>query len=347
MALVDYNSDSEPDASESSLDEAGAILGESQPTVKRRKLSTTDTSSLPPLPSTFHDLYAHTVRLSNTDDPSLHQGRKRQTPHIAGNWPSHLYIEWRPQESEHTLLSSLLAELSSRLGATVDGHSNTSTTEIKIQDFLTSDLGAPLPLHISLSRPLSLTTAQKDDFLDRLRGVTAKSGIGEFELTPTALEWHRTRESARSFLVLRVASSAASRGNTSQKWTEESNQAKKNAELHTLLGQCNTVCRSFGQAELYAFDRQDEGGRATVVEDIGDAFHASVAWSFALPTEELERATAETFATDTFRHGVGHMRIKVDGIKAKIGNVVTHLPIATKGTRTTGGAPGKRGLFGV
>jgi hypothetical protein len=80
MGLVDYSdSDSE----------------EKQPTPpsKRRKTSRGDVDALPPLPTSFLDQYSSTVRTSTQDDPSLHGGRKRVTPHVEGHWPTHVYLE--------------------------------------------------------------------------------------------------------------------------------------------------------------------------------------------------------------------------------------------------------------
>lgn len=65
------------------------------PPAKKRKLSTNSEKSeeLPPLPAAFLDQYSSTVRTSAQDDPSLHGGRKRVTPHVQGNWPTHVYLE--------------------------------------------------------------------------------------------------------------------------------------------------------------------------------------------------------------------------------------------------------------
>ncbi|KAI1809773.1 U6 snRNA phosphodiesterase Usb1 [Poronia punctata] len=321
MPLVDYSSDSsEPEGSQQ---------------VKKRKLShtttpnntnktTKETSELPPLPPAFHDLYASTVRVSASDDPALHQGRKRVNPHKVGNWPSHVYIEWHPTQTQRTLLTNLLSHLTS---------SSTPSTTKPITSFLTSDLGAPQPLHISLSRPIVLTTSQKDDFLTNLESSIRGSGIRPFELLPQGLEWHRTDESARSFLVLRVSSAA-------------DEEMISNPQLSTLLQQSNSVVTSFGQPALY-------GGEDNTNTNVNTAFHISIAWSFALPDSTLLRVTEEVFNSSSgsssssssvnngrsMRDEVCAMRLRVDGVKVKIGNVVTNIPLPDARSRVgTGGS---------
>jgi hypothetical protein len=82
MPLVQY-SDSESDSeSRSSLRPA-----------KKPRHNINPGPSLPPLPASFHNLYASSTRVSVQDNPSLHGGRKRVIPHVEGNWPTHLYLE--------------------------------------------------------------------------------------------------------------------------------------------------------------------------------------------------------------------------------------------------------------
>lgn len=93
MVLVDY-SDSESSENDK-VKKNNTHIPPVKPTRLKRKrsLGVKPLSDLPPLPDSFHDLYASTARVSKQDDPSLHAGRQRQIPHVEGQWPTHVYIE--------------------------------------------------------------------------------------------------------------------------------------------------------------------------------------------------------------------------------------------------------------
>lgn len=316
MALVDYSS--------SSSAESEAEATRQQPT-KRRKaeptngvtMSAASAVTLPRLPATFHDLYASTVRQSVTDDPSLHQGRKRRTPHVPGNWPTHLYVEcmclypalfrpWtlttrlqgHPSETQHDALVELLRLAEAEIG-----------DDIKLHNFLTSDLGAHLPLHISLSRPLSLRTTDKDGFLDKVTKSICSSGTAPFVVRPGGLAWYRSPDSDRTFLILRVVAGAGT-GST-------------NPQLMRLLTRCNTVSTSFDQPALY---------QKTHNEAVGAAFHVSIAWTFGLPNDEASLRVLALFRRKRFQE-LKRWEIEVLSVKAKIGNVVNDIALAELGSR--------------
>lgn len=359
MGLVDYSSsDSDNDSDTPNNDQHT----QPPPAKKPRTSTITDntpstTTNLPPLPSSFHNLYATTVRPFTADLPSLHQGRKRLIPHIEGNWPSHIYVEWHPPPAHHEALASLLDALQTDLQPLLLGPNDVDAGHHELTTFLTSDLGAPLPLHISLSRPFVLRTEQKDAFRDTLARRIANTAVAPFELQVVAdgaggLAWFRSAEASRSFLVLRVRSAMQQ-------------QRRSNPQLAALLEGCNEVVAAQGQPRLYAararggegeeekqLDESGEGGGVQPVggneegEGVDGAFHVSIAWSFAEPTEEIRARTAAVFAREEKRQkGVlGEIRIPVDSVKMKIGNLVTDIPLAERAGKGTGQG---RGLFGI
>lgn len=364
MGLVDY----------SSSDSDTPHRDEQLPAAKKRKTSaaaaaaappnndlTLPPSTLPPLPPSFHNLYATTVRPFTADLPSLHQGRKRAIPHVDGHWPSHIYIEWHPAPAHHAALAGLIAALAHALAPL-----------LTLTSFLTSDLGAPLPLHVSLSRPFVLRTDQKASFrtaLTRRIASAASVASSPFALCPAAaaaadnddggLAWFRSAEGGRSFLVLRVRAVQQEQQQQQQQEAEVARPRRNNPQLAALLAACNEVVGALGQPRLYA--RDNDGGRGGGVQHVGavrrdgdggdddgvdGAFHVSLAWSFAEPTDEIRARTAAVFAREEeqWREEVAGIRIPVDGVKVKIGNVVTDVPLAKTGESSSGRS---MGLFGV
>lgn len=119
MALVNYpDSDTEvsgPDSQTNLQAQPRSLRIEKRLSMSSRKrkqdasveMSQTPNAVPPPLPSAFHSLYATNVRASTSDDPSLHGGRKRQMPHVEGNWPTHIYFECKPLSLHISLHTSV------------------------------------------------------------------------------------------------------------------------------------------------------------------------------------------------------------------------------------------------
>ncbi|CAD6441994.1 a7dc0336-fb66-4118-84e1-a7f1730d0624 [Sclerotinia trifoliorum] len=324
MALVDYPSSDEDDVGDdvdqvhqhNEEDEKTTTTKTSNSNNLKRKRSISRSSKLPPLPSKFHDLYASTVRNSTRDDPGLHGGRKRVIPHIEGNWPTHIYIEWYPSTIEFSSLSSLILKV-------------VSLKRFEIQSFLTSDLGVPLPLHVSLSRAIGFSKDVKDSFLNSFEQAIKSSGIRPFEIGFSGLSWVPNYEKTRWFLVLRL------------------NIPESNA-LNKLLHVSNKVVEEFGQPPLYADSRASENDTKIAhpskrdaknfkektrqkeesfvnMVDLSKAFHISIAWTLLPPDQELIEATEQLTSKELMK--VQEIQIQTKEIKAKIGNVVTNLPL--------------------
>ncbi|KAG4034940.1 hypothetical protein MFRU_002g02890 [Monilinia fructicola] len=320
MALVDYTSSDDEEVVEkpnqdNEKAEKNSITGTSSSNHLKRKRNLSSSSELPPLPSKFHDLYASTVRNSTRDDPSLHGGRKRVTPHIEGNWPTHIYIEWYPSTIESGLLSTLISKV-------------VSFKRFDIQTFLTSDLGVPLPLHVSLSRTIGFSKDVKDTFLTSFEKAVKISGIRPFEIGFSGLAWVPNYEKTRWFLVLHL-------------------NRPENDALNKLLHVSNKIVEEFGQPPLYAKSRSSENGTTSRqpvqsakklrskaeqekqifsdMIDLSDSFHISIAWTLLSPDQELIDATERLVSNELTK--VKHIQIHIEEVKAKIGNVVTNVPL--------------------
>ncbi|MCJ1249050.1 poly(U)-specific 3'-to-5' RNA exonuclease [Trapelia coarctata] len=332
MALVEYS-----DSEESQKEDAPTTKsdGAKLPKSLKRKHSASSAADLPPLPDAFHDLYASAVRVSNKDDPALHGGRQRVTPHIEGNWPTHVYIEWYPLSAESSKLHSLIRNLNGGLEA----------RDAKVKTLLESELGAEMPLHISLSRSLMLSTDERQPFVERLKSALEESVTKPFELHMSGLNWVPNYERTRWFLVLQLAKPAED-------------------GLNALLLASNQTAAAFDKRQLYAASNSHpigEGARGRGSRrsrpseraglsrspiltqrtssgsrpDCSSSFHISIAWSLSPPTEEIVARARSVDVSD-----LQSIRFTVRSIKAKVGNAITALSLESK-SLALGGILGK------
>ncbi|KAF8902151.1 U6 snRNA phosphodiesterase Usb1 [Mucidula mucida] len=158
-SLVEYSSSDSDDDSDS------------RP--KRRKLPTLSSSLIVPVP---------------VDNPALHQGRVRTTPHVDGQWASHVYVALKlsRRSSLYTLLSEVI---------------DTARCDVPtLHGFWVAEKEAEL--HVSLSRPIFLRAHQREDLKCAVKGLANKTA--PFTISFAALAALTNDEQTRTFLAVEV-----------------------------------------------------------------------------------------------------------------------------------------------
>lgn len=173
-----------------------------------------------------------------------------------------------------------------------------------------------MPLHVSLSAPLVLSTDQKNDFEEMLDKNIRESSLAPFEVKVRGLRWERNSDGTRWFLVLRITNLKFSNDTTSN-------------ELNRLLECSNECALSFGLPRLYEKGSEKpvdgdclEPGKRRVMPDRTDAFHISIAWQLTPPSLKQRIVLAHP---DVLK--LGQAFLQFDVVKLKMGNVVKDMPL--------------------
>ncbi|KAF1932117.1 uncharacterized protein M421DRAFT_284824 [Didymella exigua CBS 183.55] len=305
MSLVQY-----PDSDSGNED---ALSAQKPKPVLKRKRSEPSNNNLPPLPAAFHDLYSTNARVSTSDNPSLHGGRKRAVPHVEGNWPSHVYLEWVPVQAESDSLHSLIQTIKDALK-----QANLKRAKpLPVPDIipsLQSELGAPLPLHVSLSRTLQIKTDDRKSFLGTLNTSLRRAAVQAFHFDFCDLKWVPNYERNRWFLVLGI---------------------KKPAHdgLNRLLSACNEAAQKCGHPALYSGGKGDGpmGSNSPPYTkhdktDRSDMFHVSIAWNLTEPDPDWIYLVKNM---DVDKH-IQSPQAAFDVVKARVGNVVHNFNLVAR-----------------
>jgi hypothetical protein len=177
-----------------------------------------------------------------------------------------------------------------------------------VHSFLRSELGALLPLHISLSAPLVLKTEEKESFEEEIGNKISTAKLGSFAVRVNGVSWVSNYDRTRYFLVLKLG-------------------RPKGNELNRLLNICNTTALHFGLTQLYNSDKFATANKATQnatqeIPDRSDAFHISIAWTLQKPTEKVKEELAQ-YNVDLAEK----LKVHFNVLKLKIGNTVVEFSL--------------------
>jgi 2'-5' RNA ligase len=232
-----------------------------------------------------------------------------------------------PTQTESQELHGLI----NNIQRSIERANNTRRKPLPVPDItpsLRSPLGAPLPLHVSLSRTLQIKTDDREAFVETLNLSLRKVAVRPFCVRFSRLKWVPNFERNRWFLVLGIEKPAQD-------------------ELNRLLEACNEAAEKCGYPGLYTGGIGDgptednttstnSGKRMkSTHEGFGDKverpacvdytgnFHVSIAWNLVEPNPEWMTLVQSIDVADY----AGLAMTSFDAVKAKVGNMVNNIEL--------------------
>lgn len=245
-----------------------------------------------------------------------------------------------PSQVESDSLLALIQHVRDALSL----QNKTRSTKLPVPNiipFLHSELGAPLPLHVSLSRTLQIKTEAREAFLETLRSCIRKTAVRSFQFSFNSLKWVPNFERNRWFLVLSIEKPAQN-------------------ELNKLLSACNDAAGKCGHPGLYVggvgdgptedetlpilYSRKERGGQGhsdqmqkqadarpqsqSEKTDQSDRFHVSIAWNLEEPHPEWISLVKSINVGEYVRSP----QASFDAVKARVGNMVHSIDLRIRNT---------------
>ncbi|KAF5351582.1 hypothetical protein D9758_007200 [Tetrapyrgos nigripes] len=184
------------------------------------------------------------------DNPALHQGRIRASPHVDGQWASHIYVAIKL--SLRSGLYGLIKRASDRAREAVPTLRDIWDLRSSSSEAQENEPQNSLELHISLSKPVFLRAHQREEFKQAIRLLAQRDTA--FKLSFTTFSVLVNDEKTRAFLALDVGAG--------------------HHELKALVEGISPTLKSFRQKDYYSDPK----------------FHASIAWALLDPPNEPEAA---------------------------------------------------------
>lgn len=216
----------------------------------------------------------------------------------------------------------------------------------EIHPSLLSDLGTPVPLHVSLSRTLQIKTDDRESFLATLTSSLKRAAVRPFDVRFSGLKWVPNYQRNRWFLVLGIEKPA-------------------HDELNRLLDACNDAAEKCGHQPLYvggkgdgpmenhssddtatqrratrkAAQPDDAAKTAKPNIDRTQNYHVSIAWNLMEPDPKWIDL-AQSVDVSKF---IVTPQVSFESVKAKIGNVVHNIEVDPRKAKVGRGS----GLLGL